>query len=117
MGVPTVQPISSWETSFRTRSPEAILREMMECQKRYGIQIFDIEDDNFTFDQERAKRLMGLIIETFGEGNLELSAMNGVSFASLDGELLRLMKRAGFHNDQSLLCQHRSLNERENEKT
>ena len=40
---------------------------------------------------------MRQIIETFGERNLELSAMNGVSFASLDAELLRLMKRAGFH--------------------
>ena len=70
---------------------------MVECRKQYGIQIFDIEDDNFTFGQERAKRLMALIIETFGEQVLELTAMNGVSFASLDGELLRLMKRAGFH--------------------
>jgi radical SAM superfamily enzyme YgiQ (UPF0313 family) len=82
--------------SFRTRTPEAIIREMVECQKQYGIQIFDIEDDNFTFDQERAKRLMSLIIENFGERGIELSAMNGVSFASLDGELLRLMKKAGF---------------------
>ncbi len=84
-------------TSFRTRRPEAILREMMECQKQYGIEAFDIEDDNFTFDQERAKQLMNLIIETFGERKIELSAMNGISFASLDGELLKLMKRAGFH--------------------
>ncbi len=83
--------------SFRTRSPESILQEMMECRNRYGIQIFDIEDDNFTFDKERAKRLMDLIIEAFGEQVLELTAMNGVSFASLDVELLRLMKRAGFH--------------------
>jgi anaerobic magnesium-protoporphyrin IX monomethyl ester cyclase len=83
--------------SFRTRSPESILREMIDCRNRYGMQIFDIEDDNFTFDQERAKRLMALIIETFGEQVLELTAMNGISFASLDGELLRLMKRAGFH--------------------
>ena len=30
-------------------------------------------------------------------GSLELSAMNGVSFASLDEELLGLMKKAGFH--------------------
>jgi radical SAM superfamily enzyme YgiQ (UPF0313 family) len=65
-------------------------------KKRYGIQIFDIEDDNFTFDQERAKRLMSLILQTFGEGNLELCAMNGISFTSLDGELLKLMKKAGF---------------------
>jgi hypothetical protein len=82
--------------SFRTRSPETILQEMMECRNRYGIEIFDIEDDNFTFDQERAKRLLGLIIKTFGEQALELAAMNGVSYSSLDGELLRLMKRAGF---------------------
>jgi anaerobic magnesium-protoporphyrin IX monomethyl ester cyclase len=82
--------------SFRTRTPEAIIKEMAECQKQYGIQIFDIEDDNFTFDQERAMRLMNLIIENFGEEKIELSAMNGVSFASLDGELLKLMKRAGF---------------------
>jgi len=84
-------------SSFRTRSPEAILKEMMTCLKQYGIEVFDIEDDNFTFDQERAKRLMNLITETFGERKVELSAMNGISFASLDGELLKLMKRAGFH--------------------
>ena len=83
--------------SFRARSPESILQEMVECRNRYGIQIFDIEDDNFTFDRERAKRLMLLIIENFGEEALELTAMNGVSFASLDGDLLRLMKKAGFY--------------------
>jgi radical SAM superfamily enzyme YgiQ (UPF0313 family) len=82
--------------SFRTRTPEAVLREMTECQKQYGIEVFDIEDDNFTFDRERAKRLMSLMIKTFGEGKIELSAMNGISFASLDREVLRLMKRAGF---------------------
>jgi radical SAM superfamily enzyme YgiQ (UPF0313 family) len=82
--------------SFRTRSPEAVLEEMVECQKRYGIEVFDIEDDNFTLDRERAKRLMGLVIENFGEEKLELSAMNGVSFTALDEELLKLMKRSGF---------------------
>ena len=83
--------------AFRTRSPEVILEEMKECRERYAIQAFDIEDDNFTFHQERAKNLLNLILETFGEGVLELSAMNGVSYTSLDGELLRLMKKAGFH--------------------
>jgi anaerobic magnesium-protoporphyrin IX monomethyl ester cyclase len=82
--------------SFRTRSPEAILAEMKECQERYGIRVFDLEDDNFTFDRDRAKRLLHLILKTFGENSLHLSAMNGISFSSLDGELLRLMKKAGF---------------------
>lgn len=83
--------------SFRVRSPENIVQEMVECHNKYGIEAFDIEDDNFTCDLERAKRLMKRIIERFGEGRIELSAMNGISFASLDGELLSLMKRAGFH--------------------
>ena len=83
--------------AFRRRSAEAIVEEMKDCRERFGIQAFDIEDDNFTFDRKRAKDLMKQIIETFGERNLELSAMNGVSFASMDAELLRLMKRAGFH--------------------
>jgi radical SAM superfamily enzyme YgiQ (UPF0313 family) len=82
--------------SFRSRSPESILQEMVECTHRFHIRGFDIEDDNFTFDQGRAKRLMSLVVETFGEGSLELSAMNGVSFDSLDKELLTLMRKAGF---------------------
>jgi radical SAM superfamily enzyme YgiQ (UPF0313 family) len=84
-------------SSFRSRSPQSILQEMIDCTHRFHIRSFDIEDDNFTFDQERAKRLMSLVVETFGEGNLELSAMNGVSFNSLDKELLTLMRKAGFN--------------------
>lgn len=81
---------------FRSRNPEDIIKEMKECYEKYGIEIFDIEDDNFTFDRERSKRLMNLIIDTFGEEKIELLAMNGISFQSLDKELIRLMKRAGF---------------------
>jgi len=100
-------------SSFRMRSPENILREMKECSKRYGVEVFDIEDDNFTLDLKRAKRLMELIIENFGEERLELSAMNGISFASLDRELLRLMKRAGFETvNLSLVSMNRSTKER-----
>ena len=83
-------------TEFRVRSPEAVVEEMLECRNHFGIDIFDFEDDNLTFDRLRAKNLLNLIIGTFGEKNIELSAMNGISFASLDGELLELMKKAGF---------------------
>jgi MoaA/NifB/PqqE/SkfB family radical SAM enzyme len=83
-------------SSFRSRSAESILQEMMDCTNRFHIRSFDIEDDNFTFDQDRAKRLMSLVIQTFGEGGVELSAMNGVSFTSLDKDLLKLMRKAGF---------------------
>jgi radical SAM superfamily enzyme YgiQ (UPF0313 family) len=83
-------------SSFRCRSPESIVQEMVECRDKFHIRTFDIEDDNFTFDQKRAEQLLNLVVETFGEEPLELSAMNGVSFASLNRVLLRLMKRAGF---------------------
>ena len=83
--------------AFRARSPEKIVEEMADCYERYGTRLFDLEDDNFTFDQERAKELMRRIIRSFGERRLKLTAMNGVSFASLNGELLKLMKKAGFH--------------------
>lgn len=99
--------------SFRIRSPEAILTEMVECQERYGIEAFDIEDDNFTLNGERAKRWLGLVIEHFGERKLKLSAMNGISFASLDEELLKLMKRSGFETiNLSLVSTHSLTKER-----
>jgi hypothetical protein len=82
--------------SFRTRSSENVLQEMKDCRDRLGIESFDFEDDNLTFDKARAKKLMQGIVETFGEQKLELFAMNGISFASLDRELMDLMKRAGF---------------------
>jgi hypothetical protein len=53
---------------------------------------------------------MKRIIETFGERRLELTAMNGVSFVSLDGELLKLMRRAGFQTvNLSFVCTAPSL--------
>jgi radical SAM superfamily enzyme YgiQ (UPF0313 family) len=100
-------------TAFRTRSPEKIVEEMGACQRKFGTRVFDIEDDNFTFDRERAKRLMTLIIRTFGERGLTLTAMNGVSFASLDEELLKLMKKAGFDTvNLSLVSTDRTTKER-----
>jgi radical SAM superfamily enzyme YgiQ (UPF0313 family) len=83
-------------TDFRGRTAEGIIQEMAECRQHHDITVFDIEDDNFTFDKRRAKKFLSLIIATFGQGDLQLSAMNGVSFASLDRALLRLMKQAGF---------------------
>ncbi len=82
--------------TFRARAPEFVVREMLECQRRFHIETFDIEDDNVTYDRERAGELLRLIIQAFGERKVSLTAMNGISAASLDGELLPLMKRAGF---------------------
>ncbi|MFH2000421.1 MAG: radical SAM protein, partial [Planctomycetota bacterium] len=81
---------------FRPRNPERVVEEMLECRDRFDIRAFDFEDDNLVVDTERAECLMHLIIDAFGEENLRLEAMNGISSKGLNPSLLRLMKRAGF---------------------
>ncbi|MBN1688525.1 MAG: B12-binding domain-containing radical SAM protein [Candidatus Omnitrophica bacterium] len=80
---------------YRKRSVEHILEEM---QKRYteGIRVFDFEDDHLTYFQEEMKELCRRLIQSFPQGDVQLVAMNGLSYWSLDSELLRLMKKAGF---------------------
>jgi hypothetical protein len=82
---------------------EAIIEEM---QLRYaqGYRVFDFEDDNLTFDRVAMGQLCEQIIAVFPAGDLQLLAMNGLSYVSLDTELLLLMKQAGFsHLNLSLV--------------
>lgn len=81
---------------FRTRSMNSIIDEMKLCRKQYGTEIFDIEDDNFSFDQKRATHILAAIREEFGEGQIELLAMNGISAANISAPLVEEMKRTGF---------------------
>ncbi|MCJ7594510.1 MAG: cobalamin-dependent protein, partial [Desulfobacterales bacterium] len=88
---------------FRVRSEENILSEI---RQRYsdGYRVFDFEDDNLTFHKGAFKRLLKRLIAEFQESGIRLMAMNGISFLSLDQEMLMLMKRAGFtHLNLSLV--------------
>jgi radical SAM superfamily enzyme YgiQ (UPF0313 family) len=80
---------------FRTRSIDDIT---LEISKRYsdGYRVFDFEDDNLSFKREFFKGLLNRLIALFPSGDIRLTAMNGISYMSLDSELLELMKRAGF---------------------
>ncbi len=98
---------------LRFRSAEHVIAEMRDCHERFGITAFDFEDDNFTFDRERALRILNGIIEEFGGRSLRLFAMNGLSLISLDPELLQAMKGAGFERlDLSLGSSSHELNRR-----
>jgi len=98
---------------LRCRSAEHVIAEMKDCHDRYGITAFDFEDDNFTFDRERALKILDGIVSTFGEKQLRLFAMNGLSLISLDPELLQAMKAAGFERlDLSLGSSSQELNRR-----
>jgi radical SAM superfamily enzyme YgiQ (UPF0313 family) len=81
---------------FRTRSISSIINEMRLCREHFGTEIFDIEDDNFSFDQKRATAILGAIREEFGDQGIELLAMNGISAANLSESLVREMQRTGF---------------------
>jgi radical SAM superfamily enzyme YgiQ (UPF0313 family) len=89
--------------SYRRRSPEKVLAEIRTRFKE-GYRIFDFEDDNLTFHREDFKRILEGIIHDFPQGDVELLAMNGLSYLSLDAEIMTLMARAGFrHLDLSLV--------------
>lgn len=98
---------------LRYRSAGHVIAEMKHCRERYGITAFDFEDDNLTFDRERALGIFRGIVRAFGERRLRLFAMNGLSLISLDPELLQAMRAAGFERlDLSLGSSSHELNRR-----
>ncbi|MBI2521053.1 MAG: B12-binding domain-containing radical SAM protein [Bdellovibrio sp.] len=81
--------------SYRKRSTGSIIEEI-ELRYRQGFRVIDFEDDNLTFFKDDMKQLMCSLINHFPNGEMEFVAMNGLSYLSLDEELLSLMKKAGF---------------------
>ena len=84
-------------TGYQRRSAGDVFKEM-ECRYQEGYRVFDFEDDNLTYDQEEMKLLCRKIRQSIPSGEIELLAMNGISYQSLDRELLRLMREAGFRH-------------------
>ncbi len=80
---------------YRRRSTADLVREI-GLRFQQGYRIFDFEDDNLTYDREEMLALCRHLEETYLPGEIECLAMNGISFQSLDPELLRAMKRAHF---------------------
>ena len=78
---------------WRPRSPQNVLAELKSCVKEYGIKYFDILDDNFTLDPNRAKEICRLIIKE--KLNIKWSTPNGIRADRVDEELIVLMKKAG----------------------
>jgi radical SAM superfamily enzyme YgiQ (UPF0313 family) len=80
---------------YRRVSVPRVLEEM-KLRYREGYRVFDFEDDNLTYYKDEMKELCRAIQTEFPAGDVELVAMNGISYLSLDTELLRLMRAAGF---------------------
>ncbi|HSK30164.1 MAG TPA: radical SAM protein, partial [Candidatus Limnocylindria bacterium] len=86
---------TTFGTNYRRRSLESVLHEI-ELRYQQGYRVIDFEDDNLTYYKPTFKELCRRLIERFPDRQVEFVAMNGISYLSLDDELLELMCRAGF---------------------
>ncbi|MEL7666012.1 MAG: radical SAM protein [Candidatus Shapirobacteria bacterium] len=78
---------------WRGRSPKNVIKEIKSCVNKYHIKYFDILDDNFTLDPNRAKEICRLIIKN--KLKITWSTPNGIRADKIDDELIKLMKKAG----------------------
>ena len=79
--------------SFRARSPENVIDEMEYWIKTYKIEKFEINDDCFNLNIERAEKICDLIIK---KGlNIQYEMHNGIRADRVTERLLRKMKDSG----------------------
>lgn len=80
-----------WKGSVRFRSIQNLLEEMEECINKYGIREFNIYDDTFTLNQERAMSICDEILKRgWNISWVSFSRVNTISEA-----LAKKMKEAG----------------------
>ncbi|HDH05320.1 MAG TPA: radical SAM protein [Nitrospirae bacterium] len=84
---------SVWGRTFRGHSPEYVLNEMQELREQYKINHLLFEDDNLTFDRNRAVSIFqGMIDRKY---NFSWTTPNGVAVWALNDYLLKLIKESG----------------------
>ncbi len=102
---------TTFGTSYRRRSLENVLEEI-EVRYRQGYRVIDFEDDNLTYYKNTFKELCRRLIARFPNREMEFVAMNGISYLSLDDELLELMSAAGFsHLNLALVSSDKAVRE------
>ena len=94
---------SSW-SRFRLKSVETVIDEMERAVFGGGARFIDFEDENLAWKRDWFLRLLTEIRKRFGECGLELRAMNGLFPPSLNEDLVRAMKEAGFTALNLSLC-------------
>ncbi|RJR18047.1 MAG: radical SAM protein [Nitrospiraceae bacterium] len=102
---------TTFGSKYRRRPVEHIIEEIRQ-RDREGYRVIDFEDDNLTFNKDEIKELCRRLIALFPEKEMEFVAMNGISYMSLDDELLELMQKAGFtHLNLALVSSDKKVHE------
>jgi radical SAM superfamily enzyme YgiQ (UPF0313 family) len=78
---------------WRGHSPEYVLTEIQQLREHYGVRGISFLDDNFTFDLDRAEKILDRIIAR--KWKLSLYFWNGIRVDSVTEGLLSRMKKAG----------------------
>lgn len=87
----TVHPTVGYK--YRARSPENVVKEIEWYINNFNVHKFNIEDDNFTFDYDRANKILDLIISK----NLSVSINfpNGITALFLDENFVKKLVKVG----------------------
>jgi radical SAM superfamily enzyme YgiQ (UPF0313 family) len=102
---------TTFGTNYRRRSLENVLEEI-ELRYQQGYRVIDFEDDNLTYYKSTFKDLCRRLIARFPNREMQFVAMNGISYLSLDEELLKLMFEAGFsHLNLALVSSDKTVRE------
>lgn len=78
---------------WRYRSIENIIKELQWAKDKYGIKSFELVDDNFTLDVNRAIKFCQSLIA--GKINLSWGCPNGLRADKIIDELATVMRRSG----------------------
>ena len=102
---------TTFGSNYRRRSLQNVLEEI-ELRHQLGYRVIDFEDDNLTYYKKTFKELCRRLIVRFPDREMNFVAMNGISYLSLDDELLELMYHAGFsHLNLALVSSDKTVRE------
>jgi radical SAM superfamily enzyme YgiQ (UPF0313 family) len=95
---------------IRYREIDDVLGEMRANHTAKETRLFNFEDDNLSFDRSWFLNFLKSVESDPELPGSELTAMNGLCYATLDEEVLEAMKRAGFREiNLSLVTQSAEL--------
>jgi radical SAM superfamily enzyme YgiQ (UPF0313 family) len=87
---------ASSNAPFRQREIDDVIKELESQVEIYDIAFIDFEDENLCLKKSWFLSLMNQMKIKFPERNFELRAMNGLFPSSIDKDIIKAMKSAGF---------------------
>lgn len=82
--------------AYRRMSWHRVMDEIDAALSRYDVGFIDFEDEHLSLDREGMVGFLRDFRKRYGDRRIELRAMNGLYPPSLDPELIREMRDAGF---------------------